>query len=75
MDISDARFTAQADLLLEGQDENVEITDETLKEAENAHLEARGAWILRQGVVEDVLVADPILKAVHAGENATATEK
>lgn len=75
MDIANARVTPQADTLLEEQDEDEEITEETLKEAENAYMEARGAWILRQSVVEDVLVADPTLKAVHAGENATPTER
>ena len=31
--------------------------------------------MLRQSVVEDVLIADPILNAVHSGANATATER
>ena len=31
--------------------------------------------MLRQGVVEDVLIANPILKAVHSGANATPTER
>ncbi len=31
--------------------------------------------MLRQSVVEDVLIADPILKAVHSGANATPTER
>lgn len=31
--------------------------------------------MLRQSVVEDVLVTDPVLKAVHSGENATPTER
>ena len=31
--------------------------------------------MLRQSVVEDVLIADPILKAIHSGANATPTER
>jgi hypothetical protein len=31
--------------------------------------------MLRQSIVEDVLIADPILNAVHSGANATATER
>ena len=31
--------------------------------------------MLRQSVVEDVLITDPILKAVHSGANATPTER
>ena len=31
--------------------------------------------MLRQSVVEDVLIADPILKAVHSGANANPTER
>jgi len=46
-----------------------------VKNAEEEYLEARAAYILRQSVVEDVLIADPILKAVHSGANATHTER
>ncbi len=46
-----------------------------MKNAEEEYLEARAAYILRQSVVEDVLIADPILKAVHSGANATHTER
>ncbi len=54
---------------------NDEGTEAQLKEAEAECLGSRAAYMLRQSVVEDVLIADPILKAVHSGANATATER
>ncbi|KAK3167226.1 hypothetical protein OEA41_010352 [Lepraria neglecta] len=50
-------------------------TNAQLEEAERECLEARAAYMLRQSVVEGVLIADPILNAVHSGANATATER
>ena len=46
-----------------------------LEKVEKECLEARAGYLLRQSVLEDVLIADPILKAVHSGANATATER
>ena len=46
-----------------------------LKVAEKECLEARAAYLLRNSVVENVLVTDPILKAVHSGANATPVER
>ncbi len=54
---------------------SAEVTEADLKEAEKEYLEARAAYVLRQSVVEDVLIADPILKAIHSGANATPTER
>ena len=55
------------------------LTDEELgvqvKIAEKECLEARATYSLKQSVVEDVLIVDPVLKAVHSGLNATATER
>jgi len=45
-----------------------------IKAAEKDCLEARAAYLLRNSIVENVLVADPILKAVHSGINATPAE-
>lgn len=61
--------------MVEEQSTSAEVTEEELGEAEKEYLEARAAYMLKQSVVEDVLVADPILKAVHTGENATSTER
>ncbi|KAK4694324.1 hypothetical protein P7C71_g3242, partial [Lecanoromycetidae sp. Uapishka_2] len=54
---------------------NDESIDAQLQQAEIECLEARAAYMLRQSIVEDVLIADPILKAVHSGANATTTER
>lgn len=55
------------------------LTDEELdaqvKIAEEECLQARATYSLKQSVVEDVLIVDPVLKAVHSGLNATATER
>lgn len=55
------------------------LTDEELdaqvKIAEKEYFEARATYSLKQNVVEDVLVVDPVLKAVHSGLNATPTER
>lgn len=55
----------------------LEIDDEetTLKAAQKELLEARALYHVRQSVVDDVLLADPVLKAVHAGTNATSSER
>ena len=52
-----------------------EELDSQLKIAEKECLEARATYSLRQSVVEDVLIVDPVLKAVHAGLKATPTER
>jgi len=68
--------TTLADSLYpEEQPANDEDADAQLKKAETECLEARAAYMLRQSVVEDVLIVDPVLKAVHSGANATATER
>jgi hypothetical protein len=61
-------FTTVGELSLDG-DPHTQI-----KAAEKDCLEARAAYLLRNSIVENVLVADPILKAVHSGINATPAE-
>ena len=51
-----------------------EETKSQLKAAEKDCLEARATYMLQQSVVEDVLITDPVLKAVHSGANTTSTE-
>ena len=46
-----------------------------LKNAERACLEARAKYILNTSIVEKVLITDPVLKAIHAGSNATPAER
>lgn len=52
-----------------------EELDAQVKIAEKECLEARAAYSLKQSVVEDVLMVHPVLKAVHSGLKATATER
>ncbi|KAL9130880.1 MAG: hypothetical protein Q9217_001030 [Psora testacea] len=55
------------------------LTDEEfvkeLELAERQCLNARTNYMLRQSVVEDTIIASPILNAIHAGSNATGTER
>lgn len=46
-----------------------------IEKAEKECLNARAQYILRQAVVEDTIIAAPILNALHAGNNASATER
>ena len=46
-----------------------------LKAVEKECLEARAIYLLRDSIVENVLVTDPILKAVHSGINGTSAER
>lgn len=55
----------------------MEVEDEeaALSVAQKELLEARASYHVRQNVVNDVLQADPLLKAVHAGTNGTPSER
>ncbi|KAH8599062.1 centromere protein H (CENP-H)-domain-containing protein [Bisporella sp. PMI_857] len=52
-----------------------EVTEEDIKIAQQELLEATAQYQVRNNIVESVLVANPILKAVHAGDNATVIEQ
>lgn len=52
-----------------------EREEHRLKNAERACLEARAKYILSKSIVEQVLITDPVLKAIHAGGNATPAER
>ena len=71
---SKSSWNANVNLLVE-QPNAGEITVELLKATEKEYVETRAAYCLRTSVVEHVLIADPTFKAVHAGENATFTER
>ena len=55
------------------------ISDEDLEaeieKAEKECLNARTEYLLRKSVIEDTIIAGPILNAIHAGENASANEQ
>jgi F0F1-type ATP synthase assembly protein I len=48
---------------------------EHLKTAERELLEARSKYMLRNQIIQNVLIADPVLKAVHSGSNTTELER
>jgi hypothetical protein len=56
-------------------DEPVEATEENIKAAEQDLLKAKALYQVRTNIVENVLMANPILKAVHAGTNASIIEQ
>jgi len=60
-----------------GQDLST-LSEEELKAqittAERELLEARTSYILRNKIIQNVLIADPVLKAIHAGSSATELE-
>lgn len=56
-------------------DEPDEVSAEDIKTAQQELLQAKTAYQLRNNIVENVLVANPILKAVHSGSNASIAEQ
>lgn len=50
-------------------------SDEELQNAQNGLLEARAKYRLRNDAIESVMVANPILKAVHSGTQASPIER
>lgn len=52
-----------------------QVTEAEVEAAERELLDAKASYTLRKNIVESVLVADPVLKAVHAGANATPVER
>ncbi len=49
--------------------------DKQLRTAEQGVLKAKATYSLRKQIIENVLMTDPILKAVHSGANATSAER
>lgn len=52
-----------------------EVTEELLKESQENLLEAQARYNLKNKIVESVLIANPILKAVHASTSTTPLER
>ncbi|KFZ11448.1 hypothetical protein V501_04778 [Pseudogymnoascus sp. VKM F-4519 (FW-2642)] len=52
-----------------------EVTDEDLQAEQKALLEAKARYALKKSIAESILVSNPILKAVHAGSNASPIER
>jgi hypothetical protein len=53
----------------------MEASDEDIVNAQQELLKVKAAYQVKSNVVEGVLVANPILKAVHGGVNASAAEQ
>ena len=53
----------------------MEASEEEIKNAQQELLKAKAAYQVRNNIIENVLVANPILKAVHAGNNASVVEQ
>ncbi|KAF7884324.1 uncharacterized protein EAF02_004660 [Botrytis sinoallii] len=56
-------------------EEQEEVTDEDIQQAEKDLLESKANYSLRSKIIENVIIANPILKAVHAGSNASVIEQ
>ncbi|QSZ28975.1 hypothetical protein DSL72_003484 [Monilinia vaccinii-corymbosi] len=52
-----------------------EVTDEDILKAEEDLLESKANYSLRSKIIENVVIANPVLKAVHAGHNASIIEQ
>ncbi|KAL2212694.1 hypothetical protein CC79DRAFT_1393893 [Sarocladium strictum] len=55
-------------------DDTLDATPEEVKQAQKEMIESRAKYMLRNQVVEAVMTANPILKAVHSGRDASAVE-
>lgn len=62
-------------ILIITDEEPAEVSEEDIKTAQQELLKAKALYQVRNSIVENVLVANPMLKAVHAGDNATVVEQ
>jgi hypothetical protein len=51
------------------------VSEEDIKVAQQELLDAKAAYQVRNNIVESVLIANPVLKAVHAANDATILEQ
>jgi hypothetical protein len=56
-------------------DEPMGVSEEELTTARQELLKAKATYQVRNNVIKSVLIANPILKAVHGGKNATIAEQ
>ncbi|PBP24699.1 hypothetical protein BUE80_DR004493 [Diplocarpon rosae] len=57
------------------KDQSEEASEENIAAAEQDLLKAKSLYLSRGNVIQSVLVAPPILKAIHAGNKATVVEQ
>ncbi|RFU36007.1 hypothetical protein B7463_g408, partial [Scytalidium lignicola] len=62
-------------MFLQSPDIPEEISEKDIQSAQQDLLDAKAAYTLRSNIIESTLVAAPILKAVHAGTNASVIEQ
>ncbi len=55
--------------------EPAEVSEDDIKDAQQDLLKAKAAHQVRSNIIESVLVANPIVRAVHAGTNASIVEQ
>ncbi|KAM3071339.1 hypothetical protein ACMFMG_008931 [Clarireedia jacksonii] len=55
--------------------EQPEVSQRDIEEAQKDLLQAKASYSLRGKIIESVVVGNPILKAVHAGNNASIIEQ
>ena len=48
---------------------------EAISKAEREAMEARADYVLRNKIIENVVIADPVLKAVHGGRDETFADR
>jgi hypothetical protein len=53
----------------------MDVSEEELTTARQELLKAKATYQVRNNVIKSVLIANPILKAVHRGKNATVAEQ
>lgn len=56
-------------------DEPMDVSEEELTTSRQELLKAKATYQVRNNVIKSVLIANPILKAVHGGKNATIAEQ
>ena len=54
---------------------NEEGLQDAIRKAEHDAMEARAAYVLRNKIIENVVIADPVLKAVHGGRDETFADR
>jgi len=60
---------------LQTSDEPMDVSEEDLTAARQELLKAKATYQVKNNVIESVLIANPILKAIHGGKNATIAEQ
>ena len=58
----------------EPEEDEEELRD-AISKAEHEAMEARADYVLRNKIIENVVIADPVLKAVHGGRDETFADR